>query len=102
VLREGKLYAYSFVRQCGEMMLFSRILGHGDFMADGIMQLLVFEAVKDLHEHSGTQWAVYHLHDSGTEGLQFFKRKMGFRGVRVRWQLARPGVEVPQELLSGT
>jgi hypothetical protein len=100
VLRDGRLYAYSFVRQCGEMMLFSRILGHGDFMADGIMQLLVFEAVKDLQEHSGTRWAVYHLHDSGTEGLQFFKRKMGFGPYRVRWQLAAEGVPVPEEPLT--
>jgi hypothetical protein len=96
VFRDGKLYAYTNVLNCGEMLLFSRILGHGEFMKDDIMNLLVFEAAKQLHEKSGTRYAVYFLHHSGTEGLQFFKRKMGFAGYTVTWELARPGVAVPE------
>src|SRR4051812_48492811 len=75
VFHEQTLYAYANVRQCGEMMLFSRILGHGERMNDGIMQLLVYEAIKQQRERSGTRYAVYYRQDSGTEGLQFFKRK---------------------------
>ncbi|WP_144118690.1 hypothetical protein [Catellatospora sichuanensis] len=90
VLKDGKLLAYTLAPACGEMMLFSRILGHGAHMEDGIMNLLVYEAAKHRREHSGTRYAVYYVHDSGTPGLQFFKRKMGFVGHRVEWQLHRP------------
>ncbi len=92
VFREGKLFAYAKVPQCGEMMLFSMILGHGDHMEDGLMNLLVYEAVKWHREQAGTSYAVYFLHDSGTTGLQFFKRKMGFAGYVVRWELGHRGV----------
>lgn len=96
VFKEDKLYGYVNVLTCGEMLLYSRILGHGAAMEDGIMNLLVFDAAKKLHEESGTRYAVYFLHHSGTEGLQFFKRKMGFEGYTVTWELARPGVAVPE------
>jgi hypothetical protein len=93
--RDGRLYGYVLIVQSGEMMLFSKILGHGDHMEDGLMNLLVYEAVRWHHERSGTKYAVYYLHDSGTSGLQFFKRKMGFVGYVVRWQLGRRGRESP-------
>jgi hypothetical protein len=95
VFKDDKLCAYSQVIQCGEMMIFSKILGHGDHMGDGVMNLLVYEAAKLRHASSGTRVAVYYLQDSGTEGLQFFKRKMGFTGYLVHWELARPGVDAP-------
>jgi hypothetical protein len=90
VFKERKLYAYALVSVTGETMVFSTILGHGDHMEDGIMWLLVFEAVKWNHEQSRTEYALYFLHDSGSAGLQFFKRKMGFAGFVVRWELSRP------------
>lgn len=95
VFKDGRLFAYTLVAQSGEMMQFSQILGHGDHMDDGIMNLLIFEAVKLHQDRARTPYAVYYLHDSGTAGLQFFKRKMGFAGHLVHWELARPGVEAP-------
>jgi hypothetical protein len=95
VFRDGKLYAYALIVQAGEMMLFSMILGHGDHMDDGIMNLLVYESVRMYRAESATQYAVYYLQDSGTEGLQFFKRKMGFAGHRVRWALSRRETQRP-------
>jgi hypothetical protein len=95
VFKDDKLYAYANVLQCGEMMLYSRILGHGQAMEDGIMNLLVFGAAKTRHTESGTRYPVYFLQHSGTEGLQFFKRKMGFAGHTVTWELARPGIQAP-------
>jgi hypothetical protein len=86
---DGTLVAYASVPLHGEMMLISIILGHGDHMENGIMNLLVFETVKWHRARSGTEYAVYHLHDSGTEGLQFFKRKMGFAGHLVQFELGR-------------
>lgn len=95
IFKDGRLVAYTLVAQSGEMMQFSQILGHGAHMEDGVMNLLIFEAVKWHQERARTPYAVYYLHDSGTSGLQFFKRKMGFAGHLVRWELARPGVAAP-------
>jgi hypothetical protein len=95
ILKDGRLYAYALVRQCGEMFIFSEIIGHGDHLDTGIMNLMVFEAAKRRFAESECRYGVYHVHHNGTPGLQFFKRKMGFAGYRVHWELARPGVEVP-------
>jgi hypothetical protein len=95
VFQDGRLYAYALLRQCGEMVLFSEILGHGDRLDDGIMYLLVYESVKLRKKESGTQYAVYHLQDAGTPGLQYFKAQAGFTGYSVDWRLAPPGIEVP-------
>jgi hypothetical protein len=96
VFKDGRLYAYANVVQCGEAMIFSRLLGHGEHLDDGIVNLLVYEAARHCRRESATRYAVYHLADNGTEGLQFFKRKMGFIGHRVQWELARPGVRLSE------
>ncbi len=87
VFQNGTLYAYIQAMQTGELMTLSKILGHGDRLDDGIMNLLVYEAVKRNHSFCGTRYVMYHLQDSGTEGLRFFKRKMGFVGHLVRFEL---------------
>jgi hypothetical protein len=87
VFHDGTLYAYMNALQLGEMMYFSIILGHGDRLYDGIMHMLVYEAVKHNRTHYRADYAVYYLQDSGTEGLQLFKRKIGFSGFLVRYEL---------------
>jgi hypothetical protein len=88
VLREGHLYAYTWVFQVGEMCLFSTILGHGDHLADGIMFQLIAGALRELIPTAGTRYAMYNMHQSGTDGLKFFKEQMGFAPYWVNWQLA--------------
>lgn len=79
VLKDGKLVAYAWVYQTGEMFLLSTLLGHGEHMKNGVMFLLIAGVVKDLIESAGTRYAVYERHWSGTEGLRFFKEQMGFK-----------------------
>src|SRR4051794_33494276 len=86
VLLGEQLVAYTSMQQYGEFVLISTILGHGEHMKDGIMQLLVYEGVRAVKASGHPAYAMYNLHDSGTEGLQFFKRKMGFEGYLVDWQ----------------
>ena len=95
VFQGGRLFAYALLRQCGEMVLFSEILGHGERLDDGIMYLLVFESVKLRKKESGARYAVYHLHDAGSGGLRYFKEQAGFAPFDVHWELGRPGVPVP-------
>jgi len=95
IFRDGRLYAYAMVRQVGEMFIFSEFIGHGDHLDNGVMSLLTWEASKIRHAESNSRLGIYHLHHNGTPGLQFFKRKMGFRPFQVHWELAKPGVELP-------
>jgi hypothetical protein len=85
VLLDGKLVAYTWVYQTGEMFLLSTILGHGDHLSNGTMYLLIAGVIKDLLETADAKYAVYERHWSGTEGLRFFKEQMGFRPYLVGW-----------------
>jgi hypothetical protein len=101
VLKDDRLVAYTWVIVMGEMCLFSTILGHGDHLRFGIMRLLVTEALRDIIALGHTKYAMYATHDSGTEGLRFFKERLGFRPYWVNWQLAHepvaPRTYVPRQ-----
>ena len=88
VLKDGHLVAYTWLYQMGEICLFSTILGHGDHLNAGVMYLLVAESIRDIMSLAGTKYAMYNMHQSGTEGLRFFKEQMGFAGFWVDWQRA--------------
>ena len=88
VLKDGHLVAYTWLYQMGEMCLFSTILGHGDHLNAGVMYLLIAETLRDVIAVAGTKYAMYNMHQSGTEGLRFFKEQMGFASFRVNWQRA--------------
>ena len=47
------------------------------------MYLLFQAAVADQCLLGG--WFVYNRHDSGTDGLRYFKEKLGFREMEVEW-----------------
>ena len=88
VLKDGHLVAYTWLYQVGEMCLYSTILGHGEHLNAGVMYLLVAETLRDVIATAGTKYAMYNMHQSGTEGLRFFKEQMGFRSHWVDWQRA--------------
>jgi hypothetical protein len=81
--KEKKLVGYvSFVR-LGEFSYYSTILGHGDYLKDGIMYYLHFYIQSLLRESNdehfrdikGTAYLTWH---SGTKGLTFWKQHAGF------------------------
>ena len=86
VLKDGHLVAYTWLYQVGEMCLFSTILGHGDHLHAGVMYLLIVETLRDVIETAGTKFAMYNMHISGTDGLRFFKKQIGFAPYWVDWQ----------------
>lgn len=81
----GTLVAYSWIYRAGELALVSSILGHGERLDDGVMYLLFAGVVERESEEPG--FFVYNRHDSGTEGLRFFKSKLGFERTEVEWRL---------------
>jgi hypothetical protein len=81
----GTLVAYLWLYRSGDMALVSSILGHGEHEPKDVMYLL-FEGV--LSAQAGNDgYFVYNRHDSGTEGLRYFKSKLGFVPMEVAWEL---------------
>jgi hypothetical protein len=81
----GKLVAYLFLYVAGQLRLCSTIIGHGDHRENGIMYLL-------FREMAGYEWEIdpdgvvmYHRWDNGTDGLRFYKERVGLRPTSVEW-----------------
>jgi hypothetical protein len=83
VLRRDRLYAYCWLYRAGDLALVSSILGHGDALRDDVMWLLMQGVVG---AETGTDGLlVYNRHDSGTDGLRYFKERCGFTEQTVEW-----------------
>jgi hypothetical protein len=84
---DGQLYAYIWVYRVGGLVMFSTILGHAAHLERHVMYLLVRGALT-AQINAGPGFAFYNRHDSGTDGLRFFKERCGFQPARVRWEAA--------------
>lgn len=80
---QDRLVGYATMYRCGDLLHVSQFLGHASFLDDGIMYLLV----ADILERNAPWPSVlfYNRHDSGTDGLRFFKERIGLRGGNVQW-----------------
>jgi hypothetical protein len=83
------LKAYAHVRHCGEVAIFSSLLGHAEDLDKGIMYLLVSEVIREMIEHKCRQgipiWAMYDTFFGASPGLRYFKERLGFKPYKVRW-----------------
>ena len=86
VFRDERVWAYSTIYRCGELVHVSMFLGHGDHLNDGIMYLLMREIMRD-QALNGPGYLYYNYHDSGTPGLRWFKEKVGLKAEDVEWTL---------------
>lgn len=77
------LVAYAFVYRAGALALVSQILGHGDHLAGDVMFLLARGVIEAELDEGG--FLVYNRHDSGTDGLRYFKERIGFEARGVEW-----------------
>jgi len=83
VLTGERLVAYLWLYRAGDLALVSSILGHGDHLRGNIMYLLMQGTIEQELEQGG--FLVYNRHDSGTDGLRFYKERVGFTEESVRW-----------------
>jgi len=81
----GTLVSYLWLYRVGDLALVSSILGHGDHLTRDVMYQLFQGAVEKQAGSGG--YFVYNLHSSGTDGLRYFKQKLGFEPMEVAWQL---------------
>jgi len=81
----GTLVAYLFAYRAGDLVLVSQILGHADHLKDEIMWLLWQGMLA--RELSEPGFVVYNRHDSGTDGLRFYKEHVGLVETEVEWSI---------------
>jgi len=80
---KAHLRAYLWIYRSGELALVSQILGHGNHLASDVMYLLWQGMLEQEIPLGGT--VVYNRHDSGSEGLRYYKERVGLQGMRVKW-----------------
>jgi hypothetical protein len=85
VLKDETLVAYMSVYRINELVLISMVLGHGDHLASDIMYGLAAGMIEDQSRLGG--FVYYNRFDSGTDGLRFFKQRLGFTERDIRWEL---------------
>jgi hypothetical protein len=83
VLRCDVLFAYLTLHRAGDLAMVSMILGHGDHLENDVMWLLFAGVVADQAGQGG--WFYYNLHNSGMDGLRYFKERQGFRPSDIEW-----------------
>jgi len=84
---EGRLRAYLHLVDGGEVAIIARLLAHADDLDRGIMYLLVTGLVKELlaSKRGVCRWLMYDTLLGGSEGLNYFKERVGFKPYVVRW-----------------
>jgi hypothetical protein len=78
VRKGSKVVAYAITHISGELMNISTILGHADYLKDGIM-LSLMDQIQKLAILHGIKALTYYMWDSGTPGLQYHKHSVGFQ-----------------------
>jgi hypothetical protein len=80
------LAAYLWLYRSGDLALVSSILGHADELENEIMYRLYACMLREQWPLGGTVF--YNLWNSGTDGLRFFKERVGLEERNVEWLLA--------------
>jgi hypothetical protein len=85
----GVLRGYFCFRMCGSVACGERVLGHADFLGQGIMYLLLAETVRELSSRrQGTGrpvWMYYDMFPGASPGMRQFKQWIGCVPYRVSW-----------------
>lgn len=79
VFKDTKMVGYIVGAYCGNMVAFSMILGHADYLKDGIMYMLSEYVMKYSHALSLSDYCIYSRWSDGTDGLRTFKHNLGFK-----------------------
>ena len=85
----GVLRAYADMRVCGQIASLSRLLGHADALAEGVMYLLLTEIIRGLvdrrRQDGAPDWFMYDMFFGAKPGMQRFKQTLGCEPHRVSW-----------------
>jgi hypothetical protein len=82
---EGRLVAYLWLYVAGQLRLCSSIIGHADHLENEVMYLLFRGMLEHEVERDPDGIVVYHTWDNGTDGLRFYKERVGLRDTPIEW-----------------
>lgn len=85
ILERHRLRAYLTLYRVGDLALISMILGHGGHLRSDIMYLLAAGMIENQAGQGG--WFYYNRYDSGTDGLRYYKQRIGFEARDISWRL---------------
>ena len=93
--KEKKMVGYIKFNRVGQLGVYGMILGHGDYLKDGIIYFLHFYIQKLIREsdnerYKGIAGTAYHAMLNGTKGLIFWKHKAGFAQYHIVKVLSIP------------
>lgn len=86
----AQLIAYAFVPHYGDVWILSKLLGHGNYLNDGIMYLLITHIILEifkLPQEKRPKFLMYDTWYGAQPGMKMFKSKFGFRPYWVKWKL---------------
>ncbi|HZF70595.1 hypothetical protein [Sulfuricurvum sp.] len=83
---DGKLRSYCYIGYYGNFAIVSQLLGHKKYLNDGIMYLMMSEIICELIKEQKVPYLMYDTFYGAGEGLQMFKKKLGFAPYRVKWK----------------
>jgi len=87
IFSDEKLVAYLWTVQSGELMTLNRLMGHNDYLKDGIMYLLVLRAIDAMMKSEmKPSFVMYDTMLGASEGLLLFKKRLGFQPNKVNWK----------------
>jgi len=83
VVTDEKLLAYLSLRRTGDLVAYAQIMGHGDYLKDGVMIHLHHDVIEWLSRADepltdGIKVVMYGGQQSGGDGLKDWKRRGGF------------------------
>ena len=83
-----KLLAYIKFKRNGNFAVYTSILGHGDYLCNGIMYRLHYEIMRWIYQETegvmaGLEYLVYGAVDSGNDGLRLWKRRALFESMEL-------------------
>jgi hypothetical protein len=81
-----RLVAYASIARTGNFVRTLHVMGHNDFLDDGVVKLLFFDIIKWLLDREdpvvhGIRYFVYGAVEHGRDGLYEWKRRLQFRPV---------------------
>ncbi len=87
---DGKLIAYIQLLQVNSLLVTNKILGHNDFLNDGVMYFIVAQLVYGVIENQRDITHIMYAHylvGRRHAGYTYFKERCGFKGTNVRFHL---------------
>jgi hypothetical protein len=81
----GNLVAYLWLYVAGQLRLCSSIIGHAAHLENEVMYLLFRGMLKAESERDTDAFVAYHRWDNGSDGLRFYKERVGLRDTEIEW-----------------